>query len=352
MNGGEGFLGEGFLGEGLRRVGVVSLLCVSLSACMGFGSGLVGDLGGLGRSQQVSADGIRGTVLDVTGSLAAVQDERSRTIFMVQLPGNLSGNLEPGQVVDLTGDVRNGVLSADGMTISGGTPWPEAETGVESTDPVQHILFLLQENHSFDNYFGSFPGADGIPADVKVEGVAPFHLKSFRTANLSHGEGAVTTAVHGGAMDRFVSAEKSADTMGYYQEADIPNYWAYARRFALADHFFSSSNGPSLPNHLFALAATAGNVITNTLRPPSGGYPFPSLAERLEQAGVSWKVYDGRPDPGFSALDPFSGFRSTMTRAEIRSRLVNTAELFRDLRAGHLPQAAWIFPDAEESEHP
>jgi len=340
MNGWRGFLKASF----------AAALGISLSACMGFGSGLVGDLGGLGRSDQVRADGIRGTVLDVTGSLAAVQDERSRTIFMVQLPGGGPG-LPPGQVVDLTGDLQNGVLHADSVSLAGGKPWPQAAPAGESAEPIQHILFLLQENHSFDNYFGSFPGADGIPPGVKVEGVAPFHLQSFRTANLAHGQRAVSTAVHGGAMDRFVTAEKSSDTMGYYQEADIPNYWAYARRFALADHFFSSSDGPSLPNHLFALAATAGKVITNTLRPP-GGYSFPSLAERLQQAGVSWKVYDGRPDPGFSALDPFAAFSSTMTSPEIRSRLVGTAELFRDLREGHLPHAAWIFPDAEESEHP
>jgi phospholipase C len=339
-------------GEGCLRVSLVALLCAGLSACMGFGSGLVGDLGGLGRSEQVKADGIRGTVLDVTGSRAAVQDERSRTIFMVEVSGDWPGRLEPGTIVDLTGHMENGVLRADSVDAAGSKPWPRAETVNEDAGRIQHVLFLLQENHSFDNYFGSFPGADGIPAGVKVEGVAPFHLRSFRTGNLAHGQPAVTTAVHGGAMDRFVTAERSSDTMGYYDEEDIPNYWAYARRFALADHFFSPSAGPSLPNHLFALGATAGAVITNTLRPPSGGYAFPSLPERLEEAGVSGKVYDGRPDPRFSALDPFSGFRSTMTRADIRSRLVNTAELFRDLRTGHLPQAAWIFPDAEESEHP
>ncbi len=332
---------------------LAALFCMSLSACLGFGSGLVGDLGGFGRSEQVRADGIRGTVLDVTGSLAAVQDERSRTIFMVEIPADQRDVLEPGTMIDISGSMRDGVLRAEAVHVSGGTPWPRAEPTGENPDRIRHVLFLLQENHSFDNYFGSFPGADGLPANTRVEGVAPFHLRSFRTANLAHGKAAVLAAVDGGAMDRFVTAERSTDTMGYYEEADIPNYWRYARSFALADRFFGPSTGPSLPNHLFALAASADGVTTNMLRPPPGGYTFPSLAERLSQAGVTWKVYDGRPDPGsFSALDPFSGFSAVMKSQEVRSGLVANTALFRDLRTGRLPEVAWIFPNAEESEHP
>jgi phospholipase C len=334
-------------------MGFAALLCASLSACLGFGSGLVADLGGLGRSEQVRADGIRGTVLDVTGSLAAVQDERSHTIFMVEIPEEKRSALEPGKIIEISGSMQDGLLRAENINVSGGTSWLHAESLGESPDRIQHVLFLLQENHSFDNYFGTFPGADGRPANVKVEGVAPFHLRSFRTANLAHGRPAVTTAMDGGAMDKFVTAERSTDTMGYYDGADIPNYWAYARYFALDDMFFSPSTGPSLPNHLFALAASAGDTATNTLRPPSGGYTFSSLAERLSQAGVSWKVYDGRTDPGsFSALDPFCGFSAVMKSRALRSRLQTNAALFRDLRSGHLPQVAWIFPNAEESEHP
>ncbi len=154
-------------------------------------------------------------------------------------------------------------------------------------------------------------------------------------------------------MDRFVTAEHSTETMGYYDGTDIPNYWAYARYFTLADRFFCSSTGPSLPNHLFALAASAGDVTSNALRPPPGGYAFPSLAERLESAGVSWKVYDGSASTGsFSPLDPFSGFRSFQKNEALRSRLVSNARLFQDLRSGDLPAVAWIFPNPEESEHP
>jgi len=335
-----------------RTLGAV-FLCTVFAACLGFGSGAVGNLGGLGRSEQVKAYGIRGTVLDVTGSMAAVQDEAAKTIFAVDIPETDRGALAPGLVIDISGSMESGVLRAGRVSISGGAPWPPVRAPSEDQDRIGHVIFLLQENHSFDNYFGTFPGVDGIPAGVTVEGVAPFHQTSARTGNLPHGRGTVRSAVDGGAMDRFVSAERSRDTMGYYDATDIPNYWAYARRFALADRFFCSSTGPSLPNHLFALAGQAGKVVSNSMMAPRDGYPFPSLAERLEAAGLPWKVYDGGANPGsFSPLDPFSGFSSSMKSEAIRRKLVPSSQLFMDLRSGQLPAAAWVFPNPEESEHP
>ena len=339
----------------LARTLAASLLCAAVSSCLsaGAGSGLVGRLGGFGRGAQVKADGIRGVILDVTGTLAAVQDESSRTIFMVAVPEDERADLAPGLTVEVTGSMKDGILRAHSVRVSGGDPWPEAASIQESADRIQHVLFLLQENHSFDNYFGAFPGADGLPSGVRVEGVAPFHLPSARTGNLPHGKYTVLQATDGGSMDRFVSAEHSNDTMGFYDGTDIPNYWKYARSFTLADRFFCSSIGPSLPNHLFALAASAGDVESNSMKPPRGGYGFPCLPERLQPPGVSWRVYDGGSSPGsFSPLDPFPGFSSFMEREALRSGLVGSARLFQDLRSGRLRQVGWIFPDAEESEHP
>ncbi len=173
----------------LFKMMAAAFACAGLAACLGFGSGLVGDLGGLGRSQQVRADGIRGTVLDVTGELAAVQDQASRTVFMVDVPEKQRGSFQPGMVVDVSGSMRDGILRADSVHASGGSPWPPAKSISESQDRIQHVLFLLQENHSFDNYFGTFPGVDGLPDTTKVEGVAPFHLASPRTGQPPPREG-------------------------------------------------------------------------------------------------------------------------------------------------------------------
>ncbi|HUI72351.1 MAG TPA: alkaline phosphatase family protein [Spirochaetia bacterium] len=321
--------------RGFARAVFFVLLCQALAAC------------------SAKTHSVHGTVLDITGSLAAIQDNSTNTIFMTEVPEQQRAALQPGLMVEATGGMQDGVLRAKTVLIYGGSPWPKADVAGEAPDRIRHVLFLLQENHSFDNYFGAFPGVDGLHPNVTVEGAVPFHLGTFRPANLPHGRSAVLTAIDSGAMDKFVSAEHSTETMGYYTGADIPTYWAYAKRFALADRFFASSVGPSLPNHLFALAANADDVVMNTLRPPSGGYPFPSLAEKLEQAGVSWKVYDGKKKPErFSALDPFPGFSSFLGDKRLRSRLVPNVQLFRDVRSGGLPAAAWIFPNPEESEHP
>ena len=73
-----------------------------------------------------------------------------------------AADLAPGLTVEVTGSMKDGILLAHSVRVSGGDPWPEAAGIQESADRIQHVLFLLQENHSFDNYFGAFPGAGGI----------------------------------------------------------------------------------------------------------------------------------------------------------------------------------------------
>jgi phospholipase C len=80
---------------------------------------------------------------------------------------------------------------------------------------------------------------------------------------MSHEWPVAHAAYDNGRMDGFVWAEGTPNTMGYYDSRDIPNYWEYARHFTLSDHFFSSLNGPSLPNHVYMVAAQSGGLIVN-----------------------------------------------------------------------------------------
>ena len=176
---------------------------------------------------------------------------------------------------------------------------------IEQTSKIQHIIFIVQENHSFDNYFGTYPGANGIPpntalpveiddptdgyvqpyhlsATVPVDivgdelppgvadpddlpeqaitSVSPFHLSDQSVADLSHASAVAREAYDGGKMDGFVQAEGSSLTMGYYDRSDIPYYWDYADNYVLDDNFFSSEMGPSLPNHLYIASGADGPV--------------------------------------------------------------------------------------------
>jgi phospholipase C len=153
-------------------------------------------------------------------------------------------------------------------------------------------------------------------------------------------------------MDQFIPAEKSVDTMGYYDGTDIPNHWAYAQHFTLCDHFFSSLAGPSLPNHLYMVAAQSGGVVDNLKNPPTGGFNFPTMAELLGAHQVGWKYYIGMDPQAFHLWNPLAGFKSFMSSQELRSHLVSSDQYFRDLRDGTLPAVAWIVPNFDESEHP
>ncbi len=335
----------------LLRLGCVACFALALTSCWPPALlGRAGQLVAAVRRLQIQTVGIHGVVVDVTGRLVAVQDRRSGAVFVADAPEGAA--LAPGETVRIRGTLRHGSIRSDSVEVISRKSWPQAGSVPQASGRIEHVLFLIQENHSFDNYFGTFPGADGFPPGVRVGGVSPFHLATPRPRNLSHTWQATHQAVDGGKMDGFVSAEGSRETMGYYDGRDLPAYWEYARRFTLADRFFSSFAGPSLPNHLYAVAAQADGVLTNRVA-PGIRFDFPTLPERLSAAGISWKCYDGSPGPrGFLPLDPLRGFRDYATSTALRSGIVPTRDLFRDLRAGTLPAVAWIFPSVEESEHP
>lgn len=181
---------------------------------------------------------------------------------------------------------------------------------------IQHIIFVVQENHSFDNYFGTYPHANGFPSTLTIPldpnqtylgSVSPFHLdvnqgilivgdelppgisdpseldpgdanttvpfhldnESIRP-DLSHAWEVAHMAYDNGKMDGFVAAEKSTLTMGYFDRRDIPNYWDYADHFVLDDNFFSSLMGPSLPNHLYIASGSNG---------PTTGLDYPWILQ-------------------------------------------------------------------------
>ncbi len=249
---------------------------------------------------------------------------------------------------------------------------------------VKHIVWIIQENRSFDNYFGTFPGADGLPPGTcspvlpgSKRCIAPFHMpKDMPSCDLAHRWVIAHAAYDHGAMDGFVWAEGTPFTMGYYDQRDIPNYWAYAKHFTLCDRFFSSLLGPSGPNHLFTVAAQSGGVINNEFSieeiddflDTTGGYSFPTMVNLFTQAKVSWKYYVetkpvnripgqqntfGNADPKrYSLWNPLPGFKAIRDNPADMAHLVSLDEYFQDLRAGTLPEVSWIIPLFVDSEHP
>jgi phospholipase C len=264
------------------------------------------------------------------------------------------------------------------------TPLPGAPAGIEK---IRHVIWIIQENHSFDNYFGTFPGVDGIPASTclpklpgSTECVAPFHMpKGAPMLDLDHGWELEHASYDNGSMDGFVWAHGTPHTMAYYDERDIPNYWEYARHFTLCDHFFSSELAESLTNHVYCVAGQAGGLIEGVddleelknVLDDSDGFTFASIVDLFSRGNVPWKYYvetkPGPPDEetygimpvlwfgqpkDFSLWNPLPGFKAIREDPSRMARLVDLKEYFQDLQRGTLPAVSWMVPTFEDSEHP
>jgi phospholipase C len=131
---------------------------------------------------------------------------------------------------------------------------------------IQHVVIIMQENRSFDEYFGTYPGADGIPQGVTVfdpatgQQVAPYHDTNDLNQGASHSVSAALTDIDGGLMDGFLVQYRrqhptgDPEAMGYHDRNEIPNYWSYADNFVLNDHMFPPQIGPSQPSHHFLVS--------------------------------------------------------------------------------------------------
>ncbi len=161
--------------------------------------------------------------------------------------------------------------------------------------PIKHVIFIVKENRTFDNYFGKFPGANGATTGTLSDGgVIPLGSLGPETQGGDHSWSAALTAYNGGKMDQFdLIHGANGGRSNYVQasEADIPNYWKLAREFVLSDNFFSSLHGPSFPNHLYTIAAQSGGAEDN----PLGAF-------RLPDGGLLAPDGGSRPDPGPAPL--------------------------------------------------
>lgn len=261
--------------------------------------------------------------------------------------------------------------------LAAGPAWPASNLrAAETATPIEHFLVLMQENHSFDNYFGTYEGADGIPAGTCMprdpsEGeepcVEPFPLGDRAVPSLAHSGTTHDAQFRNGAMDGFVSAHgDTADgelAMGYYDDTDLPYYWNVADNFVLFDRFFSSAAGGSIWNHMYWVAGSPGSPEDSI---PTGGFDVPTIFDRLEASGVSWKFYVqnydptityrvGREDLGDRASQvvwvPLLAYDRFIDDPELFSHIVDMSEYFEDLDAGTLPEVAYMVPSGA-SEHP
>ncbi|HXP53554.1 MAG TPA: alkaline phosphatase family protein, partial [Streptosporangiaceae bacterium] len=208
---------------------------------------------------------------------------------------------------------------------------PAALTGAQRpgspVSEIEHIVVLMQENRSFDHYFGAMPGVRGFgdksvskdvfyqaDADNPDKYLLPFHAdtdhyKAQALPSTSHNWGPQHQSWDNGKMDGFVTAHLASDgvagqyTMAYYDRSDIPFHWALADAFTICDGYHCSMLGPTWPNRLYLMTGQVdpegehgGPIYSNEV--PAAGYSWTTYPELLTQAGVSWKLYQENDNYG------------------------------------------------------
>jgi len=289
-----------------------------------------------------------------------------------------------------------------GLFLGQGSSAAPLQTGIHK---IKHVIVVMQENRSFDSYFGTYPGADGIPphtcVPLKVQRrkpcLRPFH--DTRAGNIGgpHASSDAVADIRGGKMNGFVAralrsgsrcrgscSGRPVDVMGYHTAHEIPNYWAYARHFVLQDHMFEPSNSWSLVAHLFMVSewsAVCKTVdpeschnenhprVPGTKGAPPPRYAWTDLTYLLHRYGVSWRYYifKGRqPDCPTGKPECHAGLQSATTpgiwnplpffvtvhKDHQVGNVQGMGHYFQAARAGTLPAVSWLIPNGRVSEHP
>ncbi len=300
---------------------------------------------------------------------------------------------------------------ADGPTSSPGPGNPGKI--IPGENPIKHVVFIIKENRTFDNYFGSYPGAEGATVGKTLDCSGPsgcvpgpdYPLKKaldVQPHDITHGFASGLMAINGGEMNGFNIIGLGDDMTGYvYHDRDtIPNYWAYADRFVLADHFFTSMYGPTFPEHLYTVAAQSNGVVDNKTNADTPGnycddareftkrfvdhlskkdirtimkleenvtdeipdqyiriaqywesvrtcFDIEVLPDQLEAAGISWKYY-ALPDLWMNGLQSIRHVRF----GPMWAKNVPPSDFVKDVRSGDMPEVSWLVPPESYNEHP
>ncbi|MCU1342864.1 MAG: Phospholipase [Candidatus Acidoferrum typicum] len=275
-----------------------------------------------------------------------------------------------------------------------GSVVPPGSGACSKLTDIEHVVILIQENRSFDHYFGSYRGVRGFAdqsaafqqpdpantADPPIGKLLPFHLNTLTTNapcthDITHDWVPQHQSWHNGAMDGFVSSRLPIDandavlTMSYYTRADLPYYYAVADAFTICDNYFCSVIGASDPNRLYTMAASIdpdgknGGPLIGTLGLNRSSFfgklTYTTMPEQLEARGITWKVYTS-PDSNFlnsvfsdNVLSYFQNYQKPASPLYQKAFLPQfPLDFLTDAVSGNLPQVSWLLTSLIDSDHP
>src|SRR5579875_797514 len=244
--------------------------------------------------------------------------------------------------------VLGGAAAAAASAPKGGTAG-----GPSPTTPIAYTIIIMMENHTFDNFFAGFPGANSVtsppapdPLPCDIDHSYPHYRSCF---------------VAGGGQPSAFNAQGVVS----YSETDLPILWSYARQFGLSDNFYTSAATSSTPNHLYMIAAQAAGLIDTQNIPGVGSPPnslmlfmtpegtqywqYPNISmnsvpQELNNAGISWRYYNDTPiwnAPGY--IEGLAGSPNLVA---------NTNQIVNDIEGGNLASVSWVCPTLAASDHP
>lgn len=287
---------------------------------------------------------------------------------------------------------------------SGGTP---ADGSAGETDPsvaelarkkIKHIVYIMKENRSFDNYFARYPGAEGTRTGKTSDGrtVELSVATDVLEPDLGHSFFDGLISINGGKMDRFDEVLNGESLNGYssFTREGMPNYWSYADNFVLGDHHFTSMYGPTFPEHLYTVGGQAADVTGNKLQTNApGGYcddagetvyrfikmtkgeqrtvmeaeeradtdrvgdfweevracfDFEVIQDQMDEHGISWHYY---ADEG-SWMNALLAIKHMRFSKHWGRDITPEEDFLPDIQNNELAEVSWVVPGPGFNEHP
>jgi phospholipase C len=251
-----------------------------------------------------------------------------------------------------------------------------AEAETRTATPIRHFIFLMQGGRTFDNYFATYPGADGPPpgtcqprsaARPKEGCVKPFPLGDRQPPPLGASSTTITSQYGRGKMDGFVSAyqkqgRNGVPVMGYYDRRQLPFYWGIADRYVLFDRFFSSVRYGIRANRSYWVSAAPPPGGSGAV--PARGYgKLPTIFDQLQHSGISWKFYVENYDPRQTYQNaslanpqtqtsrvPLVNYSRFTRDPALRRHIADLDQYYRDLTNGTLPAVAYMASSSGDNE--
>jgi phospholipase C len=275
---------------------------------------------------------------------------------------------------------------------------PSAPGEESEPQPIKHIVFIVKENRTFDNYFARYPGANGATEGETSDGrtVQLAEATDVLEPDLGHAFLDGVKSINGGAMNGFDLVTNGESLNGYssFTRGGIPNYWTYADNFVLGDNMFTSMYGPTFPEHLYTVAAQSGRVIGNKDQTSQeGGYcddpgetvfrfedmsdkqraevmraeedsdadtivqywehvracfNFKVIMDELDEEGISWHYY---ADEG-SWMNAMLAIKHMRFSPHWGTDITQEEDFPKDIRKEHLARVSWVVPGPGLNEHP